>query len=95
MLQFVVMGYDAPDALAHRMDVRPRHFESIKANLVPKGNLIKGGALLNAEGQMIGSCSMLQFETQAEFDHWYATEPYIVEKVWQRIEVYPFKLANL
>lgn len=96
MQQYLIYAHDGTDeqALSRRMNARPAHFEGAKA-LKAQGNFILGGALLNADGQMIGSTMVLQFETAAEFQHWYDHEPYIQQGVWQKIEVHPFRVANV
>ena len=47
MAQFLIVARDGTDAgaLARRMAARPAHFEGIK-DLVARGELISGGALL-------------------------------------------------
>jgi uncharacterized protein YciI len=94
MKQYLIHAKDYTDAeaLPRRMANRPAHFEGAKA-LKARGNFVMGGAMLNDEGAMIGSTIVLQFETQAEFDAWYASEPYITGKVWENVAVFPFKLA--
>lgn len=94
MQQYVIIGRDGTDAeaLTRRLAVRPQHLEGA-ALLRSKGQFVEGGAILNADGQMIGSVMILQFETQAEFDAWYAQEPYVTAGVWQQIEVHPFMVA--
>jgi uncharacterized protein len=94
MKQYLIYAKDSTDAgaLARRMIVRPAHFEGVKV-LKARGCFVMGGAMLNDEGSMIGSTLVLQFETQAEFDAWYVSEPYITGKVWENITMYPFKLA--
>lgn len=94
MKQYLIYAKDATDvdALTRRMNARPAHFEGIKA-LKARGCFILGGALLSDAGTMIGSTIVLQFETQVEFDTWYAGEPYISGNVWENIEIHPFKVA--
>jgi uncharacterized protein YciI len=96
MKQYIVYAWDATDdnALERRMSVRPPHFENAK-RLKASGNFILGGAILNNEGKMIGSNMIMQFETEAEFEDWLHTEPYITKKVWEKFEVHPFKVADV
>jgi uncharacterized protein len=94
MKQYLIHAKDSTDAgaLSRRMAARTAHFEGAKA-LRARGCFVMGGALLNDEGTMTGSTMVLQFETQAEFDAWYASEPYITSNVWEHIEIYAFKMA--
>lgn len=96
MQQYVIIARDGEDAdaLERRMQTREKHLSGasvLKAN----GQFVIGGAMLDAEGKMRGSVMIVQFETQEDFDHWYATEPYIVNGVWKDIEVKPFRVANV
>lgn len=94
MTEYVVYAKDGTDseALARRMAVRTTHLEGVKA-LKARGCFVLGAALLNAEGSMIGSTMVLRFETQSDFDAWYANEPYITGNVWQNIEIHVAKIA--
>ncbi len=94
MPQWVVIAYDGTDAgaLDRRMAARPAHLENIKP-MVEKGELVVGGAVLDDAGKMIGSVVICDFAEKAEFDHWLKTDPYISGKVWQKIEVKPFRIA--
>ena len=80
------------EALARRMAVRTVHLEGVKT-LKARGCFVLGAALLNTESSMIGSTMVLRFETQSDFDAWYANEPYITGKVWQNIEIHVAKIA--
>jgi len=94
MNQFVVTAYDHDDdgALERRMNVRPFHLDGVK-KLKDSGNYVLGGAILNDDGKMIGSVMILQFETTADKDAWKQNEPYITQKIWEKIEIKPFKIA--
>lgn len=96
MLQFAIIARDGndKDALNRRMQSRPAHLEGARI-LKEKGQLISGGALLDEDGQMRGSLMLVQFNTREEFEHWYATEPYRKDAVWQTLEVIPFREAVL
>ncbi|RYY36018.1 MAG: hypothetical protein EOP46_07955 [Sphingobacteriaceae bacterium] len=96
MNQYVVTAYDYTDegALERRMNVRPHHFDGAR-DLKASGNFIKAGAILNAEGKMIGSIMLLQFETDEELEAWKQGEPYITQKVWETVDVKPIRLADI
>jgi uncharacterized protein YciI len=42
---------------------------------------------------MIGSTCIVEFPNRARLDEWLATDPYVIGKVWQRIEVHAFRCA--
>lgn len=96
MKQFVVIARDADDAeaLKRRLNVRADHIAGA-SKLKATGNFVVGGAMLDENGNMCGSVMIMQFESDEEFQKWYKNEPYIVNEVWQTIEVKPFKVANV
>ncbi|MGI4752046.1 MAG: YciI family protein [Janthinobacterium lividum] len=96
MKQYLVTALDFTDeyALERRLATRPAHLENVKA-LKSKGRYLIGGALLNEQEKMIGSTMIVQFETPEALQEWLQNDPYIKEKVWDRIEIKPFKVANL
>lgn len=96
MQQYVVHAWDGTDDQApeRRMKARPAHFDNSR-RIKASGNFILGGAILNEEGKMIGSTMVLQFETKEELQEWADTEPYITGKVWQQIDIRPFRVADV
>lgn len=96
MEQYVITAFDFTDdgALQRRLDTRPHHFEKAKA-LKNTGNFIKGGAMLNSEGKMIGSVMLMQFENDEALEQWKKNEPYIIGKVWEKVDIRPFKVADV
>ncbi|MBR1633516.1 MAG: hypothetical protein IJ682_00480 [Lachnospiraceae bacterium] len=83
-MQFIVKAYDGEGMLDKRMEVRPRHLEGMKA--LGK-QIICAGGLLDDEGRMKGSALVMEFESRAVLDEYLKNEPYVVEGVWQKIEV--------
>ncbi|NUO03223.1 MAG: hypothetical protein HUU01_21645, partial [Saprospiraceae bacterium] len=88
MIQYLIHALDHTDAgaLDRRMAARPAHFEGairLKAN----GNFIIGSAILNDKDQMIGSTMIVQFETEAAFQEYFQSEPYVSQGVWGDIKV--------
>ena len=83
-MQFSVKAYDGPGMLDKRMEVRPRHLEGMKA--LGK-QIICAGGLLDEEGKMKGSALVMEFENRAALDQYLKSEPYVVEGVWQKIDV--------
>ena len=83
-MQFLVKAIDGPNMLEKRMEVRPRHLEGMK---VLGKQVICAGGLLDEAGKMKGSALVMDFPDRAALDAYLAAEPYVVEGVWQRIEV--------
>lgn len=95
MKQFVIHAHDSSDAeaLDRRMKARPTHLEGVE-RLKASGNYVLGGAMLDADGKMIGSTMVVRFETDADFQQYLAQEPYILDDVWREVKVYPFRIAS-
>ena len=51
------------------------------------------GGLLDDEGKMKGSALVMEFPDRAALDAYLANEPYVVENVWQKIEVEPMNVV--
>ncbi len=83
-MQFVITAYDGENKLDKRLAVRGRHLENI---LKVNGKVLCAGGLLDDEGKMKGSVLVMEFEDRAHLDEYLATEPYITEHVWERVEV--------
>lgn len=83
-MQFVVTAYDGAGMLEKRMEVRPRHLENMSKI---RGRVICAGGLLDEEGRMKGSVLILDFESRELLDEYLDSEPYIVEKVWEKVLV--------
>ena len=49
--------------------------------------IICAGGLLDAEGRMKGPALVMEFSDRAALDAYLANEPYVIEGVWQKIEV--------
>jgi uncharacterized protein YciI len=96
MNQYLITAYDYTDngALDRRMNVRPYHLEGAK-KLKESGNFILGGAMLNEENKMIGSVMILQFENEEGLELWKQTEPYIIQKIWESVDIKPFRVATV
>jgi len=91
-VQYVVHAYDFPDALERRLAVRERHLDGVR-RMKAAGTFHLGGALLDAEGRMIGSMMLIEMTDDAEVQAWLRDEVYVTERVWDRIDVKPFRTA--
>ena len=83
-MQFMVKAYDGEGMLERRMQVRPRHLEGMRVLGTP---IICAGGLLDDTGQMKGSVLVLEFDSRAALDEYLTNEPYVVEGVWEKIEI--------
>ena len=95
-MHYVIHAYDHTDAdaLDRRMAVRPAHLDYVR-ELKANGQFVLGGALLDPDGQMIGSMLLLDLQTDEQLAHYLNTDPYIVQGVWDKIDVKPFRQAQV
>ncbi len=89
-MQFIVKAYDGEGMLEKRMEVRPRHLEGMKKL---GSHILCAGGLLDENGKMKGSALVLEFDDRAGLDAYLASEPYVVEHVWEKIEVDPINVV--
>ena len=89
-MQFIITAYDStgPDALARRMEVRPRHLANMQ-KVRETGRVVCAGGLMNEEGKPRGSFLIMEFRDREALDDYLAHEPYVTEHVWQDIRVEP------
>lgn len=95
-MQFLLIAYDAADSGAgdRRISSRTEHLEKIA--LVKKaGKFLFGGAILDDDGNMTGSMILYETADRKELDQLLLDEPYINNKVWDKIDIRPFHLANI
>jgi uncharacterized protein YciI len=93
-MQFVIIARDGtgPDAIAKRKAIRPAHLEAIRP-LIEAGNVPLGGAMLNEDGEMVGSVMIVDLPAREDVDEWLAAECYVTSGVWNEVEVHPFRAA--
>lgn len=96
MKQYLITAYDYTDegALKRRMDVRPHHLDGAR-ELKANGNYVLGGAMLDDDGKMVGSIMILQFEDEEQLEAWKQSELYITQKVWESVDIKPFRVAEV
>ena len=68
---FVIHSIDRPDSLELRKATRAAHLEYMAGYEIPVG-----GPLLDAEGQMCGSCIVLDVPDRAAAQEFMADDPY-------------------
>lgn len=95
-MQFLVLGYDGKDekAAERRMANRETHLAGV-AKMKAEGKILYGIAMLDKDEKMIGSVMVMDFPSRAELEKWLQVEPYVVGKVWEKIEVFNAKVPPL
>lgn len=92
-MQFVIIAYDGKDP-SKRLNAREEHLSKVN-KLREEKKFIQGAAILDEEDNMIGSVMIMDFPTREEFDKYLEEEPYVVNKVWEKIEVLPCKVPPI
>ena len=91
-MQYIIRALDGADMLQKRMSVRTRHLENMAK---VRGRIICAGGLLDGDGNMKGSVLIMEFDSPELLDVYLASEPYIREKVWEKVEVEPMNVVIL
>ena len=91
-MQYLINAYDGENMLEKRMEVRPRHIENV--NKLGKHVIFAGGRL-NDDGKPVGSVMVMEFDSRYEFYEYLKTEPYIEDKVWDKVDVEAFNTVIL
>ena len=92
---YVIIGKDAPGALAIRRRVRALHLERI-AVLTGAGRIAIAGpcpatdSLDPGEAGFTGSVIIAEFDSLQAAQDWVAGDPYVTEGVFENYEVRPF-----
>ncbi len=89
-MQFIITAHDGENMLEKRMAVRPRHLENMSRI---NGRVICAGGLLDDAGKMKGSVMIMEFDGREGLEQYLRSEPYIVERVWEKVEVNPMNVV--
>ncbi|MGI8419302.1 MAG: YciI family protein [Candidatus Levyibacteriota bacterium] len=94
-MQFLVLGYDGKDneALSRRQAMREQHI-TLSSELMEKGNMWFGASLRDEKGTMIGSALFMNFKDKEALQKWLDIEPYMVGKVWEKVEIKPCSVRD-
>ena len=91
-MQYLITAYDGQDMFDRRMSVRPRHLENI-AKVSEYGSIICAGGILDDDGRAVGSVLVMDFASEELLERYMASEPYIAEKVWERVTAEPMNVV--
>lgn len=92
-MTFIVNGYDYEDGKERRFNAREVHLENIK-KMKAEGKILYAAAMLKGE-DMCGSTLILEMDSKADVDAYLDQEAYVVQKVWERVEVIPCKVPPM
>lgn len=95
-MQFIIMANDGTDenAVDRRAAFRDEHLKMIEKMSDEKKHLY-AAAILNDYGNMIGSLLVVDFPTREALDDYLTIEPYVIGKVWEKIEIIPCKVGPM
>jgi uncharacterized protein YciI len=95
-MQYLLIAFDGTDdgAAERRIKSRPEHLEKISV-IKRAGNFLFGGAILDESGNMVGSMILYEAENRSALDAILEDEPYLRNGVWKRVEIKPFRLAQI
>jgi uncharacterized protein len=88
-VQFILIAHDwaGQDALARRMAARDEHLK-LGRELHDAGHWLYAAGIVGDAGTLVGSMIVCDFASRQEMqEKWLGREPYIVHKVWQKIEI--------
>lgn len=91
-MQFVVIAHDYKDGLKRRLEVRAQHI-ALGDKMKAEGTFLYGVAMLSDNGMMKGSLEVLEFSSRNELDKYLEIEPYVVNNVWEKVEIIPCKVG--
>lgn len=96
MPQFLILAedYKDADALTRRLSVREAHLKRMRTEKA-EGRFVIGGAKLNEQGNMHGSMLIVQLENEKAVQQWVQADPYVTGKVWEHINIFPFRVADV
>lgn len=85
-MKFVILGWDGPDGQTKRPHYRPAHLERLN-ELNKRGKLICAGPFTDKAGSLI----IIEADSLAEAEAFAREDPYVLEGIFERTEVHPFK----
>ncbi len=94
-MTFLILARDAEDAEApqRREEAYEAHIKYMEENILA-GKMIYGGALMDEQGQAIGSMIVVNFDTDEQVEAWLDDEPFAILDVWANIEIIPCKTGK-
>ncbi len=92
-MQFLIIAHDYKDGgLDRRLAIREEHI-TLGDQMKESGNFLYGVAMLDTEGEMKGSVMVMEYPSRKELDEWLAIEPYMVNNVWEKVEIIPCRVG--
>lgn len=83
---YLFIGYDGPDGKELRKLHREAHLKKLK-DLSKAGRIVLAGPLTDGTGSLI----VFNCATRSEVELIVKTDPYVMERVFERYEIHPFE----
>lgn len=85
---FAIIRHDKPDSIGLRQSARPRHLEYLEkvTHLIASG-----GAVLDNDGQQIGSILFIDVPDRAAAEEFAATDPFVATGLFASTYIAPFR----
>lgn len=94
-MHFAVIAQDDKRAgtLEKRLNARAAHMSGLR-EMKADGRVVDGGAILDRDGNMVGSVMLLNFPDRASLDAYIATEPYQRQGVWGNVDIFEVRRVD-
>ncbi|UCH75236.1 MAG: hypothetical protein JSU82_05170 [Rhodospirillales bacterium] len=94
-MEYLVVALDGTDAEApgRRTAAREAHLAGIAA-LTEQGIFRAGGAILDDDGNMVGSAVIYECPDRNAVEQHVANDPYSKGDVWRDVTIYPFRMLR-
>ncbi|MBU3188302.1 YciI family protein [Clostridium bowmanii] len=95
-MQFLVTAYDGIDekAMGRRLAARDEHLALVES-MFNHGTHLFAAAITDDNDKMIGSVLIVDSLSRSQLDEWLKVEPYVLGKVWDKIEIKPCKVGPM
>lgn len=86
---YIVLAFDGTDEEApkRRAESREAHLELVAKNSA-EGKQILGVAITDDDQKMVGSLMIMNFPSEEALDAWLQEEPYVINDVWDEVEIF-------
>ena len=89
-MQFALVAYDRPNAVARRLEMRPEHLKHLES----LGDTLKlAGPFLNDAGEMIGTIMVIEAESLEGARETFGRDPFMANNLFDSVTIKPWKVT--
>lgn len=93
-MHFLIHAFDHKDAEAINRRLKAREKHLFKAReMHAKGEILLAGAMIDHDDKMYGSVVIVEMDSIEDVEAWLQEEVYLKEEVWDKVNIYPLKIA--